>query len=129
MTKTQAIAALIEKVETVAWDTRWDQPSFETGIASWALTIDRILVNKDMNAAFGLKDALLPGWVIHKIGQRYGGTWEVILMQLGDDGWHTSGVQSSFTVWSSDPARALLIATLKAYQSITKDTYDEGSGI
>jgi hypothetical protein len=129
MTKTQAIADLIDKIEGGGWDTRWDQPSFETGIDSWTLTIDRIIVNNDMNAAFTLKDSLLPGWKIHKIGERYGGTWEVMLMQLGDDGWHTTGVNTLFTVWSFDPARALLIATLKAYQSITKDNEDEGSSI
>lgn len=62
MTRKEALETLLAKVEYGKWDTRIDEPCAETLLQHWALTIDRIIVDNDMNAAMSLHNAVLPGW-------------------------------------------------------------------
>lgn len=74
------------------------------------LTIAR---DGSLDAAKALKDALLPMWSAHiKIGAD-GNPSRAIVEPLTP----MSGNPSSVTEWGGDPARALLLATLKAFRA------------
>jgi hypothetical protein len=56
---------LIAAVEAGTWDSRTSQPSKETGLHDWVLTIDEIMDHGSLDAALRLHEALLPGWQIN----------------------------------------------------------------
>jgi hypothetical protein len=93
---------LIEAVEAGKWDSRTSQPSKETGLHDWVLTIDEIMDHGSLDAALRLHEALLPGthWSVEE-DEDFGFCGRVYF-----NGWHHEH--------STTPARAFLLAILRA---------------
>lgn len=74
----------------------------------------------DLNAAKALHDALLPGWTVNTFnqcrhpdnGMMPTGEWDVLLFAALPDRFAHSSAKAS------DPARAWLLAILRAYQQV-----------
>lgn len=77
-----------------------------------------------LDAAKALHDAVLPEWIVHRLGQRHGNVWETCLFQLDREGWHSTGCLKS-EAWSANPARSWLIAIIKALIAIEKGQTDD----
>jgi hypothetical protein len=107
MTRRDAIAELIAKVE--AGDSIWPAELDGTGVSE---LLFGNAYNRSLDAAKALHDAVLPGWVIGQIGQSVAdgsGVWNAWIVAPD---YLESCVQSRAS--ASDPARALLLAGLRA---------------
>jgi len=112
-----SIGKLIEAVEAGDIDHApfWKLWTPESVQGPWAYTASAA-AKGSTDAALALFKAVLPGWIIHRMGQKHGGVWIVDLMQVGEDGWHEADRHHRVTVTADDLSRALLLATLKALQ-------------
>ena len=105
-TRKAALIELRDKVKAGEWDTRFDEPDKATGLRDWALTVDRIICNNDLNAAKALHEAVLheKTFVQMHWSKRYEDETYVTITGLDQDRY----------IARSTPARAWLIAILEA---------------
>lgn len=109
MNKLQALTALRDKVKAGQDNSELWRPALsDHGV------IAMHAFHGSLDAAKALHDAVLQDFVIHRIGQRYGGVCEADIMQLSADGWHNASKDARFSVFNDDPARAWLLAILEA---------------
>ena len=117
MTKLDALEALLEKVRAGdeyiekdiqdVWGGWRDNPA-----SRYAM---KVHATGSLDAALSLHQAVAsPHYVIHRIGQRYGGAWDAVILEIGEDGWHDHRNNKRFEVFADDPARAWLMAILQA---------------
>ena len=104
----EPLRKLIEAVEGGSWDC-WDNGKaalkpFDAG--SMSLVVNAY--KGSLNAAKALHEALLPGWFPGMSQNIHNGYWYA---------WVQTREDRHFSATESDPARAWLLATLKAYEA------------
>lgn len=115
--KLNALDKLIEAVEA-GYHFRLEGMEDALPFAGWDAFIGAF--NGSLDAALALHEALLPGWIVHDFSNnsRSMGWTMVIASEAGD--YHTSHAGGKVG-FCETPARAWLLAVLKAYRSIQDD--------